>query len=356
MKFGPVPITDASGSILAHAVHEPGLTLRKGETIGDATVRALAAAGVSTVVVARLETGDVGENEAAHRIADVVSGKHLVVDRPFTGRANLFARSAGVLRIDRAAVDALNGIDEAVTLATLEPYKSVQAGEMVGTVKIIPFAIPGSLLEQAVTSIKGALIDVAPFQPLRVCVVSTLLPGLKASVIAKTLAILAGRLAVAKAKIVGDLRVPHAYGPLAEALRAQADARAYDLIVVFGASAITDRRDVIPGAIEAAGGRVDHFGMPVDPGNLLLLGSLDGIPVIGAPGCARSPKENGFDWILHRILAGMAVTARDIQKLGAGGLLMEIVSRPQPRLAQAIGHAQRQGTGRDVSVKEEAAP
>ena len=82
---------------------------------------------------------------------------------------------------------------------------------------------------------------------------------------------------------------------------------------------------------EAAGGRVDHLGMPVDPGNLLLLGQLGDLPVIGAPGCARSPKENGFDWVLHRLLAGLAVTRSDVTALGVGGLLMEIVSRPQPR-------------------------
>ena len=71
--------------------------------------------------------------------------------------------------------------------------------------------------------------------------------------------------------------------------------------------------------------------MPVDPGNLLLLGELGGRPVLGAPGCARSPKENGFDWVLHRLLAGIPVTAADIRRMGTGGLLMEIVSRPQPR-------------------------
>ena len=105
-----------------------------------------------------------------------------------------------------------------------------------------------------------------------------------------------------------------------------------DLTIVFGASAITDRRDVIPAAVEAAGGRVDHFGMPVDPGNLLLLGrSAQGDPVLGAPGCARSPKENGFDWVLQRLLAGLPVTGADVKRMGVGGLLMEIVSRPQPR-------------------------
>lgn len=118
---------------------------------------------------------------------------------------------------------------------------------------------------------------------------------------------------------------------MSAAIRAAVTEDRADLVVIFGASAIADRRDVIPAGIEAAGGSVAHLGMPVDPGNLLLVGAYGPVPVIGAPGCARSPKENGFDWVLHRLLAALPVTRADIVALGVGGLLMEIVSRPQPR-------------------------
>ena len=171
---------------------------------------------------------------------------------------------------------------------------------------------------------------IAPYTRRTVGVISTILPGLKPSVIDKTLAVLGRRLEPAHARITQERRVPHEATALAEELASQADGDT-ELIIVFGASAIADRRDVIPSAIERAGGRVEHFGMPVDPGNLLLVGSIAGKPVIGAPGCARSPKENGFDWVLHRLLANVPVTRADIMSLGVGGLLMEIVSRPQPR-------------------------
>jgi molybdenum cofactor cytidylyltransferase len=88
---------------------------------------------------------------------------------------------------------------------------------------------------------------------------------------------------------------------------------------------------VIPAAITEIGGTIEHFGMPVDPGNLLLIGSAGGVPVLGAPGCARSPVENGFDWVLMRLLAGLKVTRAELTGMGVGGLLMEIVTRPQPR-------------------------
>ena len=330
MKFGPVPVGQSVGGIVAHAVRLEGLVLKKGHVVTPEHVERLRAAGVDMIVVAQLDEGDVGEDAAALALAKVVAGAHLRVDPPFTGRSNLHAETDGVLVIDTAAIDRLNAVDERITVATLPAFRTVVEGEMVGTVKIIPFAVPGKVLGDAIARVERPPVYVAPFQPLKVGVISTLLPGLKPSVIDKTLRILDTRLAPAAARIVGEERVPHDSAPLTDAIRRLEGE--CDLMVIFGASAITDRRDVIPAAIEAAGGRVEHFGMPVDPGNLLLLGRLaDGRPVLGAPGCARSPKENGFDWVLHRLLAGLPVGSAEIAQLGVGGLLMEIVSRPQPR-------------------------
>ena len=331
MRFGPVPVEQSVGAVVAHGVRAGSLLLKKGEVVQAAHLPVLRASGVSTIVVASLDPGDVTENDAARRLADAAIGRGLRVDTAFTGRANIFAEANGVIEVDVAALDRLNAIDESLTIATLPPLRAVQDGEMVATVKVIPFAVPGSTLRDALAAVGAApLLQLAPFRPLRVAVVSTLLPGLKPSVIDKTLRVLDERLAAAGATIASDERVPHGADALDAALRRALPSA--DLIVVFGASAIADRRDVIPAAIVAAGGEIRHFGMPVDPGNLLLLGRLDGKPVIGAPGCARSPKENGFDWVLQRLLAGLDVTPEDIRRMGAGGLLMEIVSRPHPRL------------------------
>ena len=336
MKFGPVALREATGGIVAHAVRRDGLVLKKGDVVRPDHLPLLEAAGVSEIVLARLEPGDMGENPAALRLAEAIAGTHVRVEPPFTGRSNLFATCAGVLTFDGAAVDRINGVDETVTVATLPAFRTVVTGEMIATVKIIPFAIPGAVLEKALQGAQDVGLSVAPFRPLRVGVVSTLLPGLKPTVVAKTLRVLEERLVPAGAKISEELRVPHAEPALMEAIASLA-ARC-DLVIVFGASAITDRRDVIPAALERAGGHIVHFGMPVDPGNLLLVGTIAAdqrvVPVIGAPGCARSPKENGFDWVLHRLLAGLPVSADDIKRMGVGGLLMEIVSRGQPRTGE----------------------
>jgi molybdenum cofactor cytidylyltransferase len=330
VKFGPVPVAEAVGSLAAHTVRAGDVTVKKGSLVSAEDAGRLAQAGIERIVTVRLEPGDVGEDEAALRLAEAVAGDHVRVERPFTGRSNLHAGRDGILAIDRQAVDRINAIDEAITFATLSAYKPVVAGEMIGTVKIIPYGVPRRLLSEAVQAVgDGPVLRVAPYVRSRVAVISTVLPGLKPSVVDKTVHVLSKRLEPAGAAVVGNERVQHAVDALAGALPAAA--KEADLVIVFGASAIADRRDVIPAAIEAVGGAVEHFGMPVDPGNLLLVGSIEGTPVIGAPGCARSPKENGFDWVLQRLLAGIPVTRADITGLGVGGLLMEIVSRPQPR-------------------------
>ncbi len=330
MKFGLTPIEEAEGAVLAHGVRIDGAAMRKGDVLNHERRSALAAAGVTSVVAARLEDGDVGENDAALALAARLAGANLRSSAPFTGRVNLFAQTAGLAIIGAEAIDRVNAVDEAITVATLSQYRAVADGDMVATVKIIPFAVPARMLEAALAAMgaEGA-VAVQPFRPMRIGVVSTTLPGLKASVVTKTLRVLEARLAPTEARIVAQEIVPHEVGPLAKALGRLIDGS--DALIAFGASAITDRRDVIPAAIQAIGGRIERFGMPVDPGNLLLLAERGGIPIIGAPGCARSPKENGFDWVLNRVLAGVPIRDADIRAMGVGGLLMEIGTRPQPR-------------------------
>ncbi len=330
MKFGAVPIDEADGAILAHAVRIDGLVLKKGDVVTSDRRKRLADAGVESVLAARLEGDDIGEDDAAARLAARLAGRNVRCAAPFTGRVNLFAEAAGLALFDRDAIDRVNAVDEAITVATLPAFRAVEDGDMVATVKIIPFATREATLAAALDALGSSrAVAVAPFRPLRVGVVSTVLPGLKESVIAKTLRALEARLAPTGARLVEPVAVPHDAGALTGALeRLEPES---DVLVVFGASAITDRRDVIPAAIEAFGGRIERFGMPVDPGNLLLLAARGEKPIIGAPGCARSPKENGFDWVLQRVLAGVPVAGADIRAMGVGGLLMEIASRPQPR-------------------------
>lgn len=329
MNFGAIPLSQAAGAILAHAVSAGSRRLRKGHALSVADLVALQAAGVTEVIAARLEEGDAGENEAAARIAAGLRTRNVERRPAATGRVNLHAALAGILTVDRALIDAINAVDPAITLATLPALASVAAGQMVATVKIIPFAVSGASLAATEALCAAEAFAVEPFQAKRVALIQTTLPGLKPTVLDKTSRVTQARLARSASTIVRELRVPHsleaATAALAEALPGA------DMAILFGASAVCDSDDVIPAAIRAAGGEVLRVGMPVDPGNLLVLGAVGGRPVLGAPGCARSPKENGFDWVLDRLSAGVPLAARDIAGLGVGGLLAEIPSRPQPR-------------------------
>jgi len=296
MKFGSLPLEDARGGVAVHSIRKDKLVLKKGTAIGDAEIAALRAAGILEIVVAKLEPGDIGEDEAARTLAGAALGENVRIDEAFTGRANLFAETAGVLVTNKAAIDRVNAIDEAITFATLPAFSPVAKGQMIATAKIIPFAVGGASHRAALEAAKssGGLVRVAPYRVKKIGVVSTRLPGLAEKVIEKTLKVTRERLVPAGASIVAETRIDHDAKLLTQSIREALDAGA-ELVLVFGASAIADRRDVIPAAIENAGGRIEHFGMPVDPGNLMLIGEVGGRPVLGAPGCARSPKENGFD-------------------------------------------------------------
>ena len=340
MIFGDTPLDQAKGALLAHSIMRPGIAFKKGRRMSTTDIAALAAAGLDSVVAARLEPGDVHEDEAAEAIATALCGPGLTASAAFTGRCNLMAEARGLLLADRERLDRLNRVDEAVTVATLPPYATVEARQMAATVKIIPFAVAGALLERALAVARDdqSTLEVAPFRPRRAALVQTRLPGLKASLLDKTRAAVEGRLAALDCPLSGETRCGHRAEEIAQAIAAAREAGA-EIVLVSGASAIVDRRDVVPAGIVAAGGAIEHFGMPVDPGNLLLLGRLEETPVLGLPGCARSPKLNGFDWVLQRIVAGVPVGPADVMAMGAGGLLKETAARPLPR-AQAVEEAQ----------------
>src|SRR5712691_1121705 len=332
MKFGDTPVAAAAGAILAHSLKLGSAVLKKGRVLSPADMALIAASGQDHIVAARLEPGDIREDEAATRIATAAAGDGIATAPAFTGRANLFAAAKGLLVVDRDRLDRLNSVDEAVTLGTLPPYSVVEPRQMVATVKIIPFAVPESAVEAAARFAAGGgkLLRVAAFVPRRVALIQTRLPGFKESILDKTSEVTGQRLAALGCSLAAEERCAHAAADLAPRIAAAIAAGA-EMVLVHGASAIVDRRDVIPEAVVAAGGRIDHFGMPVDPGNLLLLGHVGAIPVLGLPGCARSPKVNGFDWVLERLVAGVPVGPHEIMRMGAGGLLAEIPSRPLPR-------------------------
>lgn len=332
MKFGPVPVERAGGSILAHSVTAGGRKLRKGLTLGDAEISELARANIAEVIVARLEPGDLHENEAARQLANALvpdpGAANLRLTEPFTGRVNILADGPGIALLDAGALSAFNRVDPMISVATVPPCQQMRAGGMVATIKVISYAVPGDRVDRACDAARGAIRLAGPMHRTAGLVVTDIPGGPPND---KGIAAIRARVEALGMAMVAPVVVPHKAGELAVALAAS---RA-EIVLILTGSATSDPDDVAPAALRAAGGTVTRFGMPVDPGNLLFLGTLGRRPVIGLPGCARSPALNGADWVLSRVACGIPVSSGDIADMGVGGLLKEIPTRPQPRSARS---------------------
>ncbi|WP_127112372.1 molybdopterin-binding protein [Shimia sediminis] len=327
MKFGPVPVAEAEGAILAHSVQAGTRKIRKGLWLEADHIAALQAAGLTEVIVARLDPGDLHEDAAADRLAAALvpdpAAAGVTLSKAFTGRVNIKAALPGVVEMDAAALKAFNAVNPMITLATVPEWQQVAAGNMVGTVKVISYAVPEVDVDRACAVARQAL-RLRPVTIKNATLIITEIPG---GVGDKGRAAIEGRLAALGMTLAECLRVPHDTEALGAAIRS---ARG-EMVMILTGSATSDPYDVAPQAVRHAGGSVSRFGMPVDPGNLLFIGGYLNKPVIGLPGCARSPALNGADWVLSRVACGLEVSAADIAAMGVGGLLKEIPTRPMPR-------------------------
>jgi molybdopterin biosynthesis enzyme len=337
MKFGPVPVADAAGHILGHNVSGASgqRALRKGRSLTPKDIELLRALGRESVYVARLEAGDVDEDSAAGRIAVAVAGVGLRLSAARTGRVNFYSQEIGVLRVDTERLADINA-GPGIALATLRNHSAVRPGRMVATLKVIPFSLPGELVERlaAAASANGPTLSVDRIEPARVGIIISGSAAARERITEGYLDALGARFECLGASIERvdyvalDDEVDEAR--LAETLERNFE-RSLDLILLAGETAIQDRFDIAPRAIERAGGQITCYGAPVDPGNLLLVAFRGKIAILGAPGCARSSKTNIVDLVLPRLLAGERLEAADVIGLGHGGLLEDVPERPVPR-------------------------
>jgi molybdenum cofactor cytidylyltransferase len=347
MEFGPVSLETAEGAILAHSLPLPDGRLRKGRVLDSQDITRLQQAGFSEVTVARLGPHDVAEDVAAARLARLIAGAAIKTGEAATGRVNFTVSALGLARLDRQLLAAFNALDEGLTLASVQHNQLLEPGQMLATLKIIPFALPETVIEAAEKLLKkGSLLEFQTLASCKAALIQTQVSAIQKAVLTATEKVTRARLEALGSHLTDSYVTGHAVAEVATAIQA-ALANQADLVLICGGSAVMDRRDVVPAAIEAAGGEVTRLGLPVDPGNLLLLGGLGNVPIIGMPGCARSPRLNGFDWVLHLLLAGLPADTEEIAAMAHGGLLMEIASRPLPR---RLARAQKPAGGRMGAV------
>lgn len=330
MKFGPVSVAAAEGAILAHSLSLPSGKIAKGTILSPAELQRLSAAGLDSVIAARLEPGDLHEDTAAMALAEALlpdpEAHNLRISGAGAGRVNLYATEAGLIRVAAAQVAAINEVDPMISIATVPDFHRVDADGMVATIKIIAYGVPGDALRAAAEQAEGAITCLPSVFKTATLIETRVTPETPPD---KGRAAMAGRMDRFGIALTDRQVVPHQIDALAPAI-AEAPG---EVIFVLTGSATSDPMDVAPSALRTAGGEVTRFGMPVDPGNLLFLGHLGNKPVIGLPGCARSPALNGADWVLERVVCGLEVSSADIAAMGVGGLLKEIPTRPHPRRA-----------------------
>lgn len=327
MTFGDVPVSEALGAVLAHSIDCAGQRLRKGVFLDQSHISALIAAQVESVTVARLEHGDVHEDQAAEQLANAIcpdlNAAHLRRSVAFTGRVNLIAERAGIVRLDRDRLIAMNAIDPMITIATVPDFQQMQSGGLVGTVKIISYAVSHLDLDRACDVARASIVLAPPVMRSANLIVTEAV-GVSPD---KGVDAIRARLEALDMTLDTVVSVRHKIDELSRAIASSTS----DMTLILTGSATSDRHDVAPMALTQAGGKLLRFGMPVDPGNLLFHGEIAGRPVIGLPGCARSPALNGADWVLSQLACGQTLSDMDFAKMSVGGLLKEIPTRPLPR-------------------------
>jgi molybdenum cofactor cytidylyltransferase len=341
MIFGQTPVRDAIGHILAHSIALGRTRLRKGCILNADDIGQLQKHNITQVVTAQLDADDIHEDDAATQFAHAICtdpvAAHVTLTPAHTGRVNIIAKCAGVVRLDADRLIQANSVNPMISVATVPPYQQMAAGGLIATVKIISYAVPKSDLAQAMDLAQSS-VSLLPVQLKTACLICAHTGPKPDEGGADAIAARCDALGITVEQV---RHCPHDTGALANTLASVTS----DLILILTGSATSDENDTAPAALRQAGGDVVRFGMPVDPGNLLFYGNLGDRPVIGLPGCARSIALNGADWVLSRVVCGCSPNDGDFAQMAIGGLLKEIPTRPQPRHRARNMYNQSKKTG-----------
>jgi len=313
------PTAQSEGCIARHNISDAAgrRLVSKGRVITAADVAQLQLHAIELVHVVELDADDIDEHTAATLVAVRCSHSGVRIRPPHHGRVDVMADYAGMVRVTDARLADWHAID-GVTIATVAGWSAVTAGQRIATIKILPFALP----RQCLQTTPAPAIAVYPFVRRRVAVIMIGNDAVCTRLQRTHIPPLQARLLPVAAMIVATLQCAPDSRAVAVAL-CQATACA-DLVVTVAETSIMDRDDVMPQGLLLAGGDITCYGAPVEPGNLLLLGQLAGIPVIGAPGCIRGHSRNVVDELLPRIVADFLPTAHDVYALANGGLLASV--------------------------------
>ena len=346
MKIENLAPKESKGSVLAQSYNLSERILSKGTYVSEDILEFLNEENVKTILCAVPEEGDMHEDTAAEAISKAIDRNQLYSEEASTGRVNFRAPTLSLVRYDRELIKQLNLVDESIAFSIVEHNQLLAKNDLIATLKIIPFFVSKIYVERVASLLsKKETFEIHRLEEKKVELIQTYYDWQKKSIFKATSNVTRNRLEALGCKLNKETLIPHDQKSLCKEIKSSID-NGVQVLLISGASAITDRSDYIPKAILSVGGEIIQYGLAVDPGNLLLIGKIGSSTVIGMPGCARSPKLNGFDWVLHLLMADIPISKSELADMGAGGLLMEIASRPLPRaLAKSVNKRQKKIMG-----------
>ncbi len=346
MKILGLHPQESLGSVIAQTYNLPGKTISKGTFVTSDIVDYFKEDDVQNILCAVPDSDDIHEDEAANIISNAIDRSHLYTESASTGRVNFKSRSLCLVRYERELIKEVNLIDESIAFSIVEHNQLLAKNDLIATLKIIPFFTQKRYVDQVISILaKNELFKTHSLNKKEVSLIQTSFEWQKKSMFKATSNVTRNRLEALDCSLNEEKLIRHDFEVLRSEIRSSIES-GIDILLISGASAIIDRSDYIPKAILSEGGEIIQYGLAVDPGNLLLVGKIGKTAIIGMPGCARSPKLNGFDWVLQLLMADIPVVKEELAQMGAGGLLMEIASRPLPRaLAKNVNKQEKKIMG-----------
>jgi hypothetical protein len=330
MKAQAIPRSNLSpdvidGAVLAHTLeaqeNHHRVIIPKGRILSREDWRLVLQANPTELHIVRMELDEVHEDEAATELARMVAGEGIAMHGPTESQMRLSAGRNGILEIDVDRLNQLNGVPD-LSIFTLFDGQLVSEGKTVAGVKVTPFVVPRSRLEQAKEICSaGPVIRILAFRPMRVAVLVRERLGARA-----------------REKFQESIEMKVAwFGSTISSIEYVADdseaveacltklVRQADLVLTAGANA-TDPLDPTLLALLRMGGRMEKQGAPAHPGSAVWLAYWEAVPIFGVAACGMFSKSTVLDLILPRLFTGKRVTAEDFNRLGHGGLLSRDMS------------------------------
>ena len=321
-----LPLNECLKYTLAHSIIANEKKIRKGTILKKKDLTALEKAGIKKIYVFKNSLNDIVENSAANKIAKYLSDNNVICKKAINGRADLYSKENGMVYFDKKKLTSLNFQNLDIAVSMLKVESIVKKNQLIGNVKILPYAINKKKLKKVLNN--ESLFKFINVKKNQLTKIALIISGnkLNKKVKNKVIEAINIRLNNFDIKLYKVLYSEHTIDSLKYNINL---IKKYniELALIYGSTSIVDINDIIPQSIKASNGKIISFGLPTDPGNLLLFGELNNIKVIGVPGCAKSLIKNGFDLVLEKVCFGLKVNKKVIAEMSNGGLFKNQIKK-----------------------------